>query len=85
MSDTSAEHGKVVVNRSMSLYGFFAGPGHAMNWVLDFMAPDAFPEIAAATGAMLIGRRTYATTAQTPGSRCQCPREIDRSLIELRT
>jgi dihydrofolate reductase len=59
MSDTSTESGKVVVNRSMSLDGFIAGPGHAMNWIFDFMAPDAFPEIAAATGAMLIGRRTY--------------------------
>src|ERR671916_440140 len=43
----------------MSLDGFIAGPGHAMDWVFDFMAPDAFPEIAAATGAMLVGRRTY--------------------------
>jgi len=56
MSDTSTGNGKVVVNRSMSLDGFIAGPGHAMNWIFDFMAPDAFPEIAAATGAMLIGR-----------------------------
>ena len=59
MSDTSTGNGKVVVNRSMSLDGFIAGPGHAMNWILDFVAPDEFPEIAAATGAMLIGRRTY--------------------------
>ena len=43
----------------MSLDGFIAGPGHAMDWVFDFVAPDEFPEIAAATGAMLIGRRTY--------------------------
>src|SRR5438067_8415539 len=43
----------------MSLDGFIAGPGDAMSWVFDFMAPDSFPEIAAATGAMLIGRRTY--------------------------
>src|SRR5260370_38961351 len=50
---------KGAVNRSMSLDGSLAGPGHAMNWIFDFMAPDAFPEIAAATGAMLIGRRTY--------------------------
>ena len=62
MSDTST--GKVVVNRSMSLDGFIAGPGHAMDWgagrhLADFMAPDEFPEIAAATGAMLIGRRTW--------------------------
>jgi len=57
--DTSTGNGKVVVNRAMSLDGFIAGPGDAMNWIFDFMAPDAFPEIAAATGAMLIGRRTY--------------------------
>ena len=58
MSDTSTGSGKVVVNRSMSLDGFIAGPGDAMDWIFDFMAPDAFPEIAAATGAMLVGRRT---------------------------
>jgi len=58
MSDTSTPKGKVVVNRAMSLDGFIAGPGDAMDWVFDFMEPDAFPEIAAATGAMLIGRRT---------------------------
>jgi dihydrofolate reductase len=59
MRDMSTGNGKVVVNRSMSLDGFIAGPGHAMDWVFDFVAPDEFPEIAAATGAMLIGRRTY--------------------------
>jgi dihydrofolate reductase len=59
MSDPSSGNGKVVVNRSMSLDGFIAGPGDAMDWVFDFVAPDEFPEIAAATGAMLIGRRTY--------------------------
>ena len=56
--------GKVVVNRSMSLDGFIAGPGHTMDWgagrpLADFVAPDDLQEIAAATGAMLIGRRTY--------------------------
>src|SRR6266496_3549227 len=59
MSDTSTGIGKVVVNRSMSLDGFIAGPGDAMDWVFDFVAPDEFPEVAAATGAMLVGRRTY--------------------------
>ena len=59
MSDTRTGSGKVVVNRAMSLDGFVAGPDDAMNWIFDFMPPDAFPEIAAATGAMLIGRRTY--------------------------
>jgi dihydrofolate reductase len=58
--NTSTGNGKVVVNRSMSLDGFIAGPGHAMDWIFDFMAPDAawLTETAAATGAMLIGRRT---------------------------
>jgi dihydrofolate reductase len=59
VSDISTGNGKVVVNRSMSLDGFIAGPGDAMDWIFDFMAPDEFPEIMAATGAMLIGRRTY--------------------------
>ena len=61
VSDTSTGNGKVVVNRSMSLDGFTAGPGDAMNWIFDFMGPieEEFPEIMAATGAMLIGRRTY--------------------------
>jgi dihydrofolate reductase len=59
MSDTSSGNGKVVVNRSMSVDGFIAGPGDAMDWIFDFMAPDEFPEIAAATGAFLAGRRTY--------------------------
>ena len=59
MSDTSTGTGKVVLSRSMSLDGFIAGPGDAMDWIFDFVAPDEFPEIAAATGAMLIGRRTY--------------------------
>jgi dihydrofolate reductase len=58
MSDPSAGDPKVVVNRSMSLDGFIAGPGDAMDWIFDFVAPDEFPEIAAATGAMLVGRRT---------------------------
>ena len=62
MSDTST--GKVVVNRSMSLDGFIAGPGHTMDWgagrpLADFVAPDDLREVAAATGAMLIGRRTH--------------------------
>jgi dihydrofolate reductase len=70
VSDTST--GKVVVNRSMSLDGFIAGPGDAMDWIFDFVAPDEFPEIAAATGAMLIGRRTWEVgarmEAEQPGS-----------------
>lgn len=52
--------GKVLVSRSMSLDGFIAGPGDAMDWIFDFISPEAafLMETAAATGAMLIGRRT---------------------------
>ena len=61
MSDTSMGNGKVVVNRAMSLDGFIAGPGDAMDWIFDFVGvvQQEFPEIMAATGAMLVGRRTY--------------------------
>jgi dihydrofolate reductase len=61
MPDMRMGNGKVVVNRSMSLDGFIAGPGDSMDWIFDFMGPieGEFPEIMAATGAMLIGRRTY--------------------------
>ncbi len=51
--------GKVVVQAAMSLDGFIAGPGDAMDWVFDYAAPDEFPEIVRATGAMLSGRRSY--------------------------
>ncbi|MEA2229646.1 MAG: hypothetical protein QOF04_3276 [Solirubrobacteraceae bacterium] len=55
----STDTGQVVVNRAMSLFdGFIAGPGHTMDWIFDFLTPDAFPEVMAATGAMLIGRGT---------------------------
>jgi dihydrofolate reductase len=77
VSDTSTGNGKVVVNRAMSLDGFIAAPGHVMDWgagrqLADFVAPDEFREIAAATGAMLIGRRTAEVgdrmEAEKPGS-----------------
>ena len=74
MNDTNAGNGKVVVNRSMSLDGFIAGPGHTMDWgPLDgLVAPEDMAEIAAATGAMLIGRRTWEVgstmEAEDPGS-----------------
>jgi dihydrofolate reductase len=59
----SATGSKVVVNRCMSLDGFIAAAGHAMDWgggrqLSDFVDPDDFNEVAAATGAMLVGRRT---------------------------
>lgn len=69
--------GKVVVNRAMSLDGFIAGPGDAMDWgggrsLADFVDPEDFAEVAAATGAMLVGRRTWEVgarmQAEKPGS-----------------
>ncbi len=50
--------GKVVVNRAMSLDGFIAGPGDAMDWIGGLVPEADVAEVAAATGAMLIGRRT---------------------------
>ena len=60
MGDTSTGTGKVVVNRAMSLDGFIAGSGDAMDWIFNFVVPTPawLAEIAAATGAMLVGRRT---------------------------
>jgi dihydrofolate reductase len=51
--------GKVVVNRAMSLDGFVAGPDDSMDWVFEYATPDQVPDVMAATGAMLCGRRTY--------------------------
>jgi dihydrofolate reductase len=56
--------GKVVVNRAMSLDGFIAAPGHVMDWgggrpLADFVDPEDFAAVAGATGAMLVGRRTW--------------------------
>ena len=77
MSESSTGNGKVVVNRAMSLDGFIAAPGHRMDWgggrpLASFVAPEDFAEIAAATGAMLIGRRTWDVgskmEAEEPGS-----------------
>ena len=76
MSEIVTANGKVVVNRSMSLDGYIAGPGHTMDWgggrpLADFVAPKDIAEIAAATGAMLIGRRTWEVgskmAAEDPG------------------
>lgn len=70
--------GKVVVNRCMSLDGFIAGPGESMDWgggraLADYVAADDLAEVAGATGAMLVGRRTWDVGArmgaEEPGSR----------------
>jgi len=74
MSEASAERGKVVVNRSMSLDGFIAGPGHTMDWgpLADLVPRETVARVAAETGSMLIGRRTWEVgdrlEAEEPGS-----------------
>ena len=59
MSETDTGPGKVVVNRAMSLDGFIAGPDDAMDWIFEYLQEDLFPEVMAATGAMLVGRGTH--------------------------
>jgi dihydrofolate reductase len=70
VSDTG--NGKVVVNRAMSLDGFIAGPGDSMDWGPTRLPPDDVAPIAAETGAMLVGRRTWEVggrmEAEEPGS-----------------
>jgi dihydrofolate reductase len=77
VGETDTAGGKVIVNRAMSLDGFIAAPGHVMDWgagraLADFVAAEDFREIAAATGAMLVGRRTSDVgermRAEQPGS-----------------
>jgi dihydrofolate reductase len=64
--------GKVVVNRAMSLDGFIAGPGDEMGWIRDLAPQEDTAKVAAATGAMLVGRRTWDVgdrmEADEPGS-----------------
>ena len=67
MRDLGTRRGKVVVNRAMSLDGFIAGPGDAMDWIGELVPQDDVAEIAAATGAMLIGRRTSDVGARMAG------------------
>lgn len=56
---TGTKAGKVVIQAAMSLDGFIAGPGHAMDWVFEYAGPDDFPEIVKQTGSMLSGRNCY--------------------------
>jgi dihydrofolate reductase len=47
-------------NAAMSLDGFIAGPGDAMDWVFGYDDPNPLiDEIIASTGALLVGRNTY--------------------------
>ncbi|MER5259995.1 MULTISPECIES: dihydrofolate reductase family protein [unclassified Streptomyces] len=67
MNDVGFGTGKVVVNRAMSLDGFIAGPGHAMDWIAEYLTAAEVPEVMAATGAMLVGRGTYEVAKRMAG------------------
>jgi dihydrofolate reductase len=50
----------VIWHITMSLDGFIAGPGDAMDWVFEHAGPNATAtEIMETTGALVVGRRTY--------------------------
>ncbi len=52
--------GKVLWHVTMSLDGFIAGPGDAMDWVFRYAGPNpAVDEAIKTTGAVLAGRRSY--------------------------
>lgn len=62
--------GIVVVNTSISLDGFVAGPDHEMDWVFDnrFLPEDSsdlFDDVIATTGAILTGRNSYGVGEQS--------------------
>jgi dihydrofolate reductase len=51
---------KLIWHITMSLDGFIAGPGDAMDWVFEHLGPNATAtEIMETTGAIVVGRRTY--------------------------
>jgi hypothetical protein len=52
----------------MSLDGFIAGPGDAMDWVSDYSGPNTIvDEVLPAIGALLIGYRTYRLASSQEG------------------
>lgn len=51
---------RVVYSAAMSLDGYLAGPGGDMSWLAPHFGPDPdAEELAADTGALLVGARTY--------------------------
>jgi dihydrofolate reductase len=71
--------GKVVVNRAMSLDGFIAAPGDDMDFcggrpIADLVDPEDLATVAGATGAMLVGRRTWDVGARI---RAEQPEAVD--------
>lgn len=60
--------GKVLWHFTMSLDGFVAGPGHAMDWMAGISSrPGLMQEYAATTGAVLGGRDAFEAHPDTSG------------------
>ena len=58
--------GKVLWHFTMSVDGFVAGPGHAMDWMTDFtVRPGLIGEYVTSTGAVLGGRHGWDLAAAT--------------------
>jgi dihydrofolate reductase len=52
--------GTLLYSATMSLDGFIAGPDGDMTWMTPYLGPDpAIDALSAATGALLVGRRTF--------------------------
>jgi dihydrofolate reductase len=52
--------GNVIWHVSMSLDGFIAGPGDAMDWAFEYAEPSAVAdEVIRTTGAVIAGRHSY--------------------------
>ena len=82
MRDTEPQtaEGKVLWHFTMSLDGFVAGPGHAMDWMTGFTGRDGIiDEYTSTTGAVLGGRDGWdlfpdASAAATAGTCSPTPR-----------
>jgi dihydrofolate reductase len=52
--------GIILWHTTMSLDGFIAGPGDAMDWIFKYAYPkEELDEVIRTTGALLVGRRSY--------------------------
>jgi dihydrofolate reductase len=82
---TEVDMAKVLWHATMSLDGFVAGPGDAMDWVFRYPGPNAVADdVVRTTGAILAGRRSYevgrrdagTSSAEVYGGRWSGPRFV---------
>jgi dihydrofolate reductase len=65
--------GSVLVHRTMSLDGFIAGPEHEMDWIFEHPSPDGAREVMRATGAIVVGRRSFEVGRRDAGKPSGAP------------